>query len=158
MVRMPPIPEVPASVPQPATDADWLRGFKRRTGLSSADLAKILGIGSRRVTGWSAGQEPMPHWGRAALYAYNLGRAGGWRPPEDGKCRLTREDLLTWKSRHGLSNRTAAELLGVSARTVAEWLSAQPGAVERPIWLEAACRGVDAGWKPEPGKAGELAA
>jgi DNA-binding transcriptional regulator YiaG len=141
-----PIPEIPASVAAPATDAAWLISFKRRNGLSSADVASILGIGARRVTGWSAGQEPITSWGRAALYAYDRGRVEGWRPPEDGKCRLTREDLVTWKARHGLSNRTAAETLGVSPRTVAEWLS--PAATERPIWLEAAVRGYDLGWRP----------
>ncbi len=133
MVRPPrAIPTLPAVVPPPTDDAEYMLRFKRRHRLTSTDIARVLGVGERRVSSWSAGQEPIDSWGRLALEAYDTARTDGWSRT------WTSADVKSWKDAHRLSNKTAADLLDIGTRRFAGWSS---GEEPVPTWAAAAMTG-----------------
>ena len=50
-----------------AASQECLAGVRRRTGWSTADVARVLGVRTRTVQFWQAGRHPIPHAARVAL-------------------------------------------------------------------------------------------
>ncbi|CAO3460803.1 hypothetical protein [Azospirillum argentinense] len=63
---------------------DEFRAWKRRHGLSNNSASVLFGMAPRIVSGYAAGQQPIPPVFAAACQAYDH----GWRPTRDraGQC------------------------------------------------------------------------
>jgi len=117
-----------ATPPPGLFDADMMRKARTRSGMSQADLAKLIGVDPGVINSWEKrGARPsVPNLGRVAsalgltvsdLYQSDVDTAGA---------------LVDLRVRAGLSQRDAAKLLGVSQATISRW----ERGLARPTWNE----------------------
>lgn len=117
-----------ATPPPGRFDADMMRKARTRSGMSQADLAKLIGVDPGVINSWEkrVARPSVPNLGRVAS-ALGLTVSDLYRSDVD-----TAGALVDLRVRAGLSQRDAAKLLGVSQATISRW----ERGLARPTWDE----------------------